>query len=254
LLLGFFAVAVVGAGGYFGWSALRGGGQAEETGPATAVRPPVTLPDIGEQLMPRMRELGDAAMTSTIAELRSMRAEFAVPDQPRDDWLAGVYLASASRFPDVEEYWLGIRSYVARVRDVDGQVFHDAYAQHVEESGVSAEEAALLRERADSGFLATKPERLAAYTLMDDLANAALDLHTFLLDNEPNIAHEPAGGGVSRDPVLEAVPNSAELGDRMWDMVDRITEALDALGTLDRVTTARLSSVLFDRINQIGIR
>jgi hypothetical protein len=252
LLLGFLTVAVVGAGGYFGWSALRGGGGAEEAGLAADARPPVTLPDIGEELIPRMRELGDAAMASTIAELRSTRSEFAVPPEPRGDWLAGVYLASASRFPDVEEYWLKIRAYVAGIRDVDGQVFHDAYGRQMEESGVAPEEAPLLQERADSGFLSTQPARLAAYALMDDLANAALDLHTFLLDNEANITHEPAGGGVSRDPVLEAVPSSAELGDRMWDMVDGITEALDALGTLDRVTTERLSTVLFDRILQIG--
>jgi hypothetical protein len=252
LLFGFLAVAVVGAGGYFGWSALRGGGGAEEAGPAADVRPPVTLPDIGEELIPRMRELGDAALASTIAELRSTRSEFAVPPEPRGDWLAGVYLASASRYPDVEEYWLRIRAYVAGIRDTDGQVFHDAYGMQMEENGVAPEEAPLLQERADSGFLSTRPERLVAYALMDDLANAALDLHTFLLDNEANIAHEPAGGGVSRDPVLEAVPSSAELGDRMWDMVDGITDALDALGTLDRVTTERLSSVLFDRILQIG--
>jgi hypothetical protein len=252
LLVGFLAVAVVGAGGYFGWSALRGSGDPDEAGPATDVRPPVTLPDIAEELIPRMRELGDAAMASTIAEMRSMRSEFAVPPEPRGDWLAGVYLASASRFPDVEDYWLKIRAYVAGIREVDGQVFHDAYGRQMEESGVAPEVAPLLQERADSGFLSTRPERMAAYALMDDLANAALDLHTFLLDNEANISHEPAGGGVSRDPVLEAVPSSAEIGDQMWDMVDGITEALDALGTLDRVTTERLSSVLFDRIVQIG--
>jgi len=35
-------------------------------------------------------------------------------------------------------------------------------------------------------------------------------------------------------------------------MVDRITGALDALGTLDRVTTDRLLAVLLDRVRQAG--
>ena len=37
-------------------------------------------------------------------------------------------------------------------------------------------------------------------------------------------------------------------------MIDEITEALDALGTLDRVTRARLVDVLFARVAEIGIQ
>jgi hypothetical protein len=81
---------------------------------------------------------------------------------------------------------------------------------------------------------------------------AALDLHQFLIDNESEIAYDPAAGGVSRDPVLEAVPRTRELGTEMWSRVDRITEALDALGALDRVTTERLTAALFDRIRRAG--
>jgi len=89
---------------------------------------------------------------------------------------------------------------------------------------------------------------------MDDLVNAALDLHEFLVRNEADIEYAPAAGGVSRDPVLEAVPVTKALGDQMWDMVDRITEAMDALGSLDRVTTDRLVSVLLDRIREAGFK
>ena len=89
---------------------------------------------------------------------------------------------------------------------------------------------------------------------MDDLITAALDLHRFLVDNESQIEYDPAAGGVSRDPVLEAVPNTKELGTEMWSRVDRITSALDALGTLDKVTTERLTAVLFDRIRRAGFQ
>ena len=89
---------------------------------------------------------------------------------------------------------------------------------------------------------------------MDDLVTAALDLHTFLMENASQIDYEPAAGGVSRDPVLEAVPKTKELGTEMWSRVDRITAALDSLGTLDKVTTERLTAVLFDRIRRAGFQ
>jgi hypothetical protein len=112
----------------------------------------------------------------------------------------------------------------------------------------------MLLERADSGFLATRAERFEAYALMDDLINAALDLHTFLIQKQDSISYEPAGGGMSRDPVLEAMPATPVLGESMWEGVDRITEALDALGTLDRVTTERLVAVLLDQVRRAGFQ
>jgi len=108
-------------------------------------------------------------------------------------------------------------------------------------------------ERADSGFVAARGGRLEAYGLMDDLINASLDLHTFLLDNEENITYQPASAGMS-DPVLEAVPSTEALGEQMWSQMDGITDALARLGTLDRVTRERLFAVLFDRIRRAGIQ
>ena len=111
----------------------------------------------------------------------------------------------------------------------------------------------MLVERADSGFVAARGGRLEAYGLMDDLINASLDLHTFLLDNEENITYQPASAGMS-DPVLEAVPSTEALGEQMWSQMDGITDALARLGTLDRVTRERLFAVLFDRIRRAGIQ
>jgi hypothetical protein len=53
---------------------------------------------------------------------------------------------------------------------------------------------------------------------------------------------------------LEAVPNSTALGDEMLERVDRVTEALADLGTLDRVTRERLTAALITRLGQIGIQ
>ena len=246
-------VAVVGAGGFFGWQAMSGasgGSDPEDDGP---VAPAVVIPDIPAELLPTMRDLAEAALAGMIADLRRMQSEFDLALEPRDDWLSGAYLGNASQFDDVEQYWLGIEAFLDSMRVVDTQVFHDMYVAQVEAAGIAADTAAILVERADSGFLSARVGRFEAYNQMDDLINAALDFHAFLKDNEADITYEPAAGGMSRDPVLEAIPSSSALGEEMWGMMDDITDALDSLGTLDRVTTERLLAVLFDRIRRAGV-
>jgi len=252
--MGVVVVAVVGGGGFFGWQWFQGRSTAAPVETATPALPPVTIPDIPAELLPQMRDLGEAALSGMIAELRTMQGDFDLPAEPNQEWLAGVYLANASQFRDVQLFWEGIEAYLNRVRDVDTQVFHDQYVAQLEAAALAPDTAAMLLERADSGFLATRDDRFEAYRLMEDLVLAALDLHGFLLRNEASIEYDPAAGGVSRDPVLEAVPNTRELGNEMWGMVERITGALDALGTLDRVTTERLTAVLYDRIRRAGFQ
>lgn len=254
-ILGWIVIlGLVGGGGYYGWQLFGSDffrGRSEE---ATPELPPVAIPEIPTSLEPRLRELGDEALDGMTSTLRALPGEMGLQDEPRNDWLSGAYLANASQFPDISEYWRGIESFVDRVRDTDTQVFHDHFAASLEQAGIEGDTARLLQARADSGFLAMRSERFEAYAEMDDLVNAALDLHQFLLRNEADIEYAPAAGGYSRDPVLEAVPATKALGDEMWAMVDRITEALDALGTLDKVTTDRLAEVLLDRIHAAGFR
>ncbi|MEJ2206026.1 MAG: hypothetical protein P8170_18170 [Gemmatimonadota bacterium] len=248
------AVGVVAVVGYYGWGLVNLLADRR----AAASRPPsvpsVVLPDIPVELEPRMRELGEAAVDRTLAVLSDLPGELGLAEEPREDWLAGVYLANAGDFTDVEDYWLGIEELVDRARDTDSQLFHQAYVEQLAAADLSGDTADMLLERADSGFLATRPERFEAYALMDDLVNASLDLHVFLVERQDSIAYEPARGGMSRDPVLEAVPTTPALGERMWEGVNRITESLDALGTLDRVTTDRLVTVLVDRLREAGFR
>lgn len=254
LIGGVVAIAVLGAGGYFGYNTFVKGGDGAPKATEPAPLPPVTIPDIPAELLPTMRDLGEAALSGMIAQLNQERQDAGLPAEPNRDWLAGVYLANASQFRDVQDYWEGIEAFVDRVRDQDTQIFHAQYMTQLENAGITGDTASMLLARADSGFLATRSDRFEVYAQMDDLVNAALDLHRFLLQNEANIEYAPAAGGVSRDPVLEAVPSTKELGDEMWDMVDRITSALDALGTLDKVTTERLTAVLFDRVRRAGFQ
>jgi hypothetical protein len=253
MVMGVVVVGAIGAGGYFAWPLVdewmnRPKPEVVPPGP-----PAVVIPDIPPELLPTMRDLAEAALSDLTDALAGMQGQFDLAVEPRNDWLSGSYLGTASQFEDVEQYWLGIEAFVDHVREVDAQVFHDMYVARVEAAGIVGDTATMLIERADSGFVAARDKRFEAYNQMDDLINAALELHVFLLDNEADITYEPAAGGLSRDPVLEAVPSSEALGGEMWAMVSNITDALDSLGTLNRVTTERIMAVLFDRIRGAGV-
>jgi len=187
-------------------------------------------------------------------DLRAIQREVGVPSEPDQDWLAGVYLANATRFQGVEEYWLGMQAVIDRLRTEDTALFHDRFATELASSRMGADTAQMLVARADAGFLAQSDARLAGYDLVDGLVQAALNLHVFLVENEAQISYEPAASGLSRDPVLEAVPSSEALGDQMWDLVNEIPDAMDALGRLDKVTTAGLMEALIEQIRKAGIR
>ncbi len=252
-LVGIVLLAGVAAAAWYGWTAFAAGGSGSGADTETTVLPEVIIPDIPAELIPQMRDLADVALAGTIRELSGLVDELGLAAEPRQDWLAGVYLANASDFGDIRAYWEGIASFSARVRDSDADIFHEQYVAAMEAANVTEETRPILLERADSGFLATRQHRNDAYARLDALTDAALSLHRFLEANEADIRYDPAAGGVSQDPVLEAVPSSEELGDEMWDRVDQITGALDAMGTLDRVTTERLTTVLFDRIRGAGV-
>lgn len=255
LIVGIVVVGTLAGGGWYGLRWYQNHAAAARAAAAAAAAvPPVTIPQIPAELVPKMRDLGTAALSATITRLADLQKAFKLPPEPPSDWLAGVYLANAGKYGDVHAYWQGIHDFVDSLRSVDAQVFHAEYVRQLEEARITGDTASMLLERADSGFAATREERWAAYALMNDLANASLDLHQFLLDNESQIDYAPAAGGVSSDPVLEAVPATKELGTEMWSKVDQITTALDSLGTLDKVTTERLVSVLLDRIQRAGFQ
>ena len=248
LVLMVVGLGIVGGAAWFGWRALQGGGVGGDE------LPPVTVPDIPAELLPTMRDVGEVALGNTMDELAAMQEEAELPTAPQGDWLAGVYLADAGDFADVRAYWVGISAFVDRVRSSDTRIFHEEYEEALAAREITGDRARILLERADSGFLATRNERNRVYGRMEELVDASLDLHAFLLENQDDIAYEPAAGGFSSDPVVEAVPASDELGDEMWSRVDRITAALDQLGTLDRVTTERLLAVLFEGIRSAGFQ
>lgn len=253
-VFGLLLLGGLGYGGWYGWGILQERLEARAAAAATPARPAVVIPDIPAELLPQMRDIGEAAIGDLIDELQDLQASLGLPVQPRDEWLAGIYLANASQYPDVEEYWFAIDSFVDTVRAVDASLFHEAYLARARRAGVDEETRGLLVERADSGFLATQDDRFEAYAQLDDLVNASLDLHQYLVDNGDRITYDPAVGGLSQDPLLEAVADDEAVSREMQSRMRRVAEALSALGTLDRVTTQRLSAVLYDRIRSAGFR
>ncbi len=240
---------LIGVGGYLGWPILQGR-LAQRSAPE---RPPVVMPVIPERLLPRMRSLAQDAIGDVVQDVGASTIPDDAPTEPDQEWLAGVYLGNASQFPGVEAFWSSIDSVIQGLRNADWQLYHDKFAARAEAAVAAPDTAAMLIERADSGFVAAEAQRADAYAAMQRLVDASLDLHDFLLQNEDNIEYQPANASTA-DPVLEAVPSTAALGDQMWGMVERITDALDALGSLDRVTRDRLLSGLETRLKQVGIQ
>lgn len=242
----------LGVGGYYGWPFLN---QYLESRNAPA-RPPVVMPEIPAELMPRMTEIAGAAIADVVSQAdRSTRVAEA-PAEPDDDWLAGVYLGNASRYPGIGAFWESMEGFMTGLHDAEWQGYHDAFVARVANEGLDDQAVAQITERADSGFVAAQPQRLAALAEMERLVDSSLDLHDFLLENEANIDFRPGVTSASDpnvDPVLEISAPAADR-ERMTQLFDDITDALDALGSLDRVTRDRLVAAMTARLQQVGIQ
>lgn len=240
----------VGVGGYVGWPIL----QARLAESEEPVRPAVVMPPLPGELLPRMHELADAAIADVVSQADAATRPADAAAEPPQQWLAGVYLGNASQFPTVETFWTGVGQFVDRVRTGDWQSYHDALVARVAGAGLQAEQADLLVERADSGFVAAEERRLEAYRDLEGVALAALDLHDFLVENEASIEYRPAATSTV-DPILEAVPSTPALRTRMEELISGYTRALDrAMGSLDRATRARLVSALTARLQETGVQ
>jgi hypothetical protein len=239
----------VGVGGYWGWPLL----QARLSQPEEPVRPAVVMSALPAELEPRMRELAQGAITAVISAVDAETRGQGAPAEMDQQWLGGRYLASASQFPSVEAFWTSMGAFMDGVRAADWRRYHDELVQGAQAAGLDATAAAMVVERADSGYVVAADARAAAYEVLDQVVDAALALHAFLLDNEEAIEYRPASSSTV-DPILEAVPSSAAVGDRMLDLVDAVTEGLSDMGSLDRVTRERLVTALTTRVRQVGVQ
>ena len=249
LVLGTVALLLV-RGSWFGWNSFRNRQAAQATAPEE-IDPPVTIPTIPAELEPRLQAVAAAAKTDWLAALRTqIPSDRGLPIEPAREWLGGSYLADAS----LGEYWGALSDYLADIQARDEEMFVSFFRARLDSAAVTGPEAETLANRARAGFQAARPDRRVVYRQLGAVIDAAMGLHEFLVTNEDEIEYDPAASGASRDPVLEAVPATPELGAAMWDRVDRITESLDGLGALDRVTTDRLLELFVAQLRAVEIR
>lgn len=240
-------LGVVGTAGWFGFQMLGSdGGDSEES--------TVVLPEIPANLEPQLRQLAARANLYMVSAMQSLPEREAIPDEPPSDWLLGIYLGNASRYPEVVDYWQAYQSLLREVQARDDQFFEEGFAGELAAANLSATNNELLDARALAGFEAALRDRQLVYSQLQQVITAALDLHQFLVDNETDISYEPAAGGLSRDPVLEAVPVTEALGNSMINQMAAISGALDELGFLDRITTDQLLAVFFEKLQVTSIR
>jgi hypothetical protein len=247
-IIGVVALLAVGLGGYVAWPVLS----ATLTTRGAPEGPPVTIPEIPEALQPRMRSLAESAFAAIYADVRRDWVTSNPVQAPPREWLAGIYLANASDFEEVEEFWDGMAEYLTAVRTVDLATFDAAYAAQAALQGVTGNDEALMRERADSGFVAAAGARHQAYVTVQTLIEAAIRLHRFLVANEAQIEYVPAST-VTTNPVLEADAPPA-IRDAMDDLIDEVTRALGALEYREQVTANGLWSAVLADIQEVGIQ
>jgi len=243
-------ILAIAVGGYVTWPFLSN----MMSGTTESDASDVVIPDIPAELMPQMRALAQSALAEVFA---GIRRDWGASDRvtaPSTDWLSGAYLANASQFSDVEGFWDGMQGLILDgAGSVDLATFDAAYGVRLQAEAVSDSDGALMRERADSGFVAASAAREATYARVLALIDAALGLHAFLVANESNIAYVPALTGTI-DPVLEASTGSPEIRAGMEGGIDEVTDALAALEYRGVVTADDLWAHVLAAVQESGLR
>jgi hypothetical protein len=248
-IVGAVIVVALAVGGYTAWPVLSerlsGGGEPEVE--------PTFIPQISAELMPQMRAAAEASFEITFAAVRADRGSDATVASPSTDWLAGIYLANASDYEQVEIFWDEMDIVLEGIRAIDLAAFDAALRNVLEASAASEADAAAMRARADSGFVAAGAIRAGTFDQLQALIDSSVLLHQFLAVNQANIAYAPANA-VTTDPVLEVNPATDEIRDAMEDLIDNVTRALGDLGYRDEVTAEGLWTMMLERIKATGIQ
>jgi hypothetical protein len=206
-------------------TAVRGNGPAN----VSAVSAGLSGPDV-RGLVSRFAGAEDSGFRHMVAGIDSLRRTYNVAVVP-PAWLEGNYLADASKYPEVKEYWLRYRSFLNAVQASDTALFRVGFAARLRDEGVEGPVLSLRLSQAMTGFEETQPIRSSMYLHMAELTAASLALHDLLVERESDISYEPAlDRRLSRDPVVEALPLDTILRDRMWVLLDRIFASLERLG------------------------
>ncbi len=229
------------------WAIVWSGGGAEAVDGAPAVRdpsprPPGEVPDV-------VAAAQGSAFQDMVVAMDSLRRAYGLVGGP-EGWLDGHYLATASAYPAVEDYWTRYLAFVSELRTRDTTFFRTGFVKRLREDGIEGPVVSMRLASAIEEFRATEPARDSLYSGMEDLASTSLALHALLLEREDDVEYDPVQPGtVSRDPVVEAFPRDPALRDQIWSLLDRIFADMEVVqggvpGSRDQLTDAALKEIL----------
>lgn len=248
-LFGVIALLAIGVGGYTAWPMLNDmlAARGEPDTPA------VVIPALSGELMPEMERAAGAAMAASFGDVVSSWGASAQIAAPGTDWPGGAYMANASQYGVVEDFWMEMSDLLGSARGISLADFDAALASELSAQGIEGADATAIRERADSGFVAAAPARQAIWDRFGAVVDASLALHQFVLVNEAGLAHVPASTATT-NPVLEVDAANAEISSALDDMLGAVVDALADLGYRDVVSSEGLRRHLLNELQTVGIQ
>lgn len=218
------------------------GGSTVEPAPVGPLRP-------AGPLSTAMREVHTGAFQDMVDGMDALRRRMRIGDPPAV-WMAGMYIANAAAYPEVESYWERYRTFVDTLRGREEELFRAGLEARLQDQGIQGDVLAVRVTRGMQDFRADAQRREERYAAMDALADAALALHTFLVERSGSIRYAPANADPTGDPILEAVPLDEATRTELWARVDRLLAAVDEVAGPD---PQRRRDVTGEILGQLGL-
>jgi hypothetical protein len=248
-LVGVVVLMAIGVGSYTAWPMLSDV-IASRGEPDT---PPVVIPELAADLMPQMEQAADAALAASFEGIVATWSASDRVDAPGTDWPGGAYMANASEYVVVEDFWMGMSDLLGSARALDLADFDSALAVELSTLGMEEADATAIRERADSGFVAAAPARELILDRFGAVVDASLALHDFVVLNEAGLSHVPASTATT-NPVLEVDAATPEISSALDDMLGAVVDALADFGYRDVVSSEGLRRHLLTELQASGIQ
>lgn len=248
-LVGVVIVLAVGVGGYAAWPILS----EQLANGGTGETPAVVLPPLSAELMPQMEVASRAALAGAFRDVVSGWNGSSRVAAPGTDWPGGRYMASASEYGVVQDFWSGMSELLGAARVISLAEFDAAVAEELAAQGITGADADAIRERADSGFVAATPARQEVWDRFAAVVDASLALHQFVVANEAGIEYVPASTATT-NPVLEVDAATPEISAALDEMLGAVVDALADLGYRDVVSSEGLRAHLAGQLQATGVQ
>ena len=202
------------------------GGQGQQSQESSAEPALLVVPD---GLGAEVQRSADLATESAREAMDSLQLQRGLPNAPPADWLSGYYLANATEFPELRQFWVGHGRLLQDVRAADESVFLNALSEGMGLLEASPADIARIEVHLRARYDAAASPRLERYEQLTSVAATALELHTFLSDRTGSLEYTPAlgTGTPARDPVLEVATEDPAVRRELNLRLDALVEALD---------------------------